>query len=253
MHRKEPKLWIVAILVAVALIVLLLLAFQGGGRLPDATLREAVRAVAALGWLILAIVLIQRLWRPLVHELLPRMTSMKLGGLELAIAEKSIDQAIGTTEAVEIRRTVEAAQIAISDIDRNRALARGQRCIGVLRGKRILWVDDEISNNWYERRMLAAFSLDIEQVARTEDALHELSDAEHRYDLVISDIERWGDNVAGIKFLDEYNATAHPLPVIFYVTKLDSEKPTPRGAFGITNRPDALLHLVADALERAVD
>ena len=40
------------------------------------------------------------------------------------------------------------------------------------------------------------------------------------------------------------------MPLIFYVSVRDEEKPLPVGAFGLTNRPDVLVHLVIDALER---
>jgi len=41
------------------------------------------------------------------------------------------------------------------------------------------------------------------------------------------------------------------LPMIFYVHKLKPGAGTPEGTFGITNRPDQLLHLVPDALGRS--
>ena len=40
------------------------------------------------------------------------------------------------------------------------------------------------------------------------------------------------------------------VPLIFYVSERDEEQPLPVGAFGLTNRPDTLVHLVIDALER---
>jgi hypothetical protein len=39
-------------------------------------------------------------------------------------------------------------------------------------------------------------------------------------------------------------------PVIFYVAELRPELRVPRGAFGITNDPEGLVHLVFDGLER---
>ena len=38
--------------------------------------------------------------------------------------------------------------------------------------------------------------------------------------------------------------------MVFYVSVVYQDKPLPPGAFGLTNRPDELLHLVIDALER---
>ncbi|MGH6902322.1 MAG: hypothetical protein ACREIR_06235 [Geminicoccaceae bacterium] len=36
----------------------------------------------------------------------------------------------------------------------------------------------------------------------------------------------------------------------FYVSVINQDKPLPPDPFGLTNRPDELLHLVIDALER---
>ena len=38
--------------------------------------------------------------------------------------------------------------------------------------------------------------------------------------------------------------------VLFYVADLDSRRGTPPFAFGITSRPDALLHFALDVIER---
>jgi hypothetical protein len=40
------------------------------------------------------------------------------------------------------------------------------------------------------------------------------------------------------------------MPIIFYVGSLKPDAGMPPGAFGITQRPDVLLTLVGDALER---
>jgi len=40
------------------------------------------------------------------------------------------------------------------------------------------------------------------------------------------------------------------VPVIFYIGYPDPSKGVPPHAFGITHRPDELLHLIMDALER---
>lgn len=70
----------------------------------------------------------------------------------------------------------------------------------------------------------------------------------HLYEVVISDIARTEGPDAGLKLLERmYREGVHRW-TIFYVRDL---KPgVPPGAFGITNRPDHLLHLVMDALER---
>jgi hypothetical protein len=60
-----------------------------------------------------------------------------------------------------------------------------------------------------------------------------------------------GENAAaGLEFLEQFRKTDKTTPVIFYIGVFNPEKGTPAQAFGITNRPDELLHLTLDALER---
>jgi len=68
--------------------------------------------------------------------------------------------------------------------------------------------------------------------------------------VIISDIARGDTADQGVRDLPLLRRSAPETPVIFYVGKLDSHQGTPAGAFGITNRPQELLHLVLDALER---
>ena len=113
----------------------------------------------------------------------------------------------------------------------------------------MLWVDDHPLWNRPERRMLQAFGVMVDIVTNTGDALDLLQ--QHRYDVVISDIERAGDHDAGLAFAREI-AYPSPLakPIIFYVGALDRDAGTPPYAFAITNRPDHLLHYVIDVLAR---
>jgi len=71
-----------------------------------------------------------------------------------------------------------------------------------------------------------------------------------RYDLVISDMARDDESAAGLKFVEQFCKDDKAAPLIFYVGEYGSEKGLPARAFGITNRPDELLHLTLDALER---
>ena len=50
--------------------------------------------------------------------------------------------------------------------------------------------------------------------------------------------------------LPALQAVAPDTPVIFYVGEVDERRGPPPGSAGITNRPDELLHLVLDVLER---
>lgn len=112
----------------------------------------------------------------------------------------------------------------------------------------VLWLDDSPANNEWERTLLRELGLHVTAVARiasAEDCLKAQA-----FDLIISDIHRNGNPVAGVEELPRLRAAAADAPVIFYVGRVRSEERVPRGAVGITNRPDELLHLIMDAVER---
>lgn len=97
--------------------------------------------------------------------------------------------------------------------------------------------------------MFRGLKIDINEARSTTQAEGMLARAE--YDLILSDIHRDGEASSGVE--DVAKLTGEPSSrrrIIFYVTKMQPEMPIPAGAFGITNRPDELLHLVIDALER---
>lgn len=116
-----------------------------------------------------------------------------------------------------------------------------------LQGARILWIDDEPDGNALERATLGTFGVVVRTALSGEEAKRVLRG--ERFDLVISDISRPGESLAGIKDLPLLRLIAPDLPVIFYIMRMEP-RGVPAGAFGITARPDELLHLCMDALER---
>jgi hypothetical protein len=70
---------------------------------------------------------------------------------------------------------------------------------------------------------------------------------------VLSDISRdfpTHDPTGGIAMLARLRQENFRQPVIFYIGQRDRERGTPADAFGITDRPDELLHMILDALAR---
>lgn len=192
------------------------------------------------------------LFRTPIRGLFPRLSAFKAAGVEMSFVERSMAQAAADANRnnLVVASTVQK-HVEVTKSDRERVLARAERCVQVLRGKRILWLDDLVANNRLEREMLEAFGLKIEQVQSNHAALAALGPDGSGYDLIISDIARNDPNEPnGLGFLAEYRASGGRLPVIFYVSIVDEDRPLPAGAFGLTNRPDELLHLVIDALER---
>jgi CheY-like chemotaxis protein len=125
---------------------------------------------------------------------------------------------------------------------------RAQIVQSLLEGARVLWIDDNPSNNLYERTALAAVGVTIDLALSTEEAVPIASAM--RPDVVISDIDRDGNPIAGLEGLRTLGQLGLTAPFLFYTGKVDPAKSTPRGAFAITDRPDSLLHYVFDLLER---
>ncbi len=86
---------------------------------------------------------------------------------------------------------------------------------------------------------------------RTTPAAAEWLDA-NEADRILSDIRRRSNARAGSVGLKPLRELADGAPLIFDVSELDPDAPTPGGAFRITNDSQELLHLVFDALERGV-
>ncbi|NOT27712.1 MAG: hypothetical protein HOP16_16620 [Acidobacteria bacterium] len=126
------------------------------------------------------------------------------------------------------------------------ALRRARMVAPVLQGARILWVDDHPENNTWERSLLKTFNAETTTVETTRSALACLES--ERFDIVLSDGRRENVPDEGLRALPSIEKASAEASVIFYVGALRSGRPA--GAFGITNEPNELLHLILDALER---
>jgi CheY-like chemotaxis protein len=208
----------------------------------DTVAVELVRLLPELLWFALAVALIYALWQPIRHELLPNLVNMKAGGIELSFLREAMDR------AVELAEKSPKWHIVVPPKCRERVLRRARRAAAVVKGGEVLWIDDDHSNNRNERRMLRQLDVAVTTVANTDEALAALQEGE--FDLVLSDMGRGAQPAAGLALLPALKERGREVPVIFYVGNLEPERGVPPGAFGITNRPDELLHLILDALER---
>lgn len=168
-----------------------------------------------------------------LRSVLGRVESVSAAGVEVRMREDLSRAA--DRQGAPLERDA-AARIA-------RRLAESRR---VLDGARVLWVDDNPENNGFERLTLETAGVLLDLATSDWDAMDRLNS--RTYDLVLSDMERNGRQDAGAAFLVQMKLADHRTPVIFYVRRLKDG--TPRGAFGITDRPDELMHLVVDALSR---
>lgn len=123
------------------------------------------------------------------------------------------------------------------------------------RAARVLWIDDNPSNNESERRHLRPHGIVFDCVVSTAEALEQL--ASESYDLVITDLGRKDSSdrswSAGADFLDQPIVRDGGPPVIVYagargVSRRDEL--LQRGATEVTQNTTVLLQKVLDLLGR---
>jgi hypothetical protein len=125
-------------------------------------------------------------------------------------------------------------------------MRRIERIPTVLAGANLLWVDDQPEGNLYERVALSELGAQIDLALSTSEALLFLQ--RKKYHAVISDMRRGAIPDEGLRMVQSMPAGTPP--VVFYILDMDRSRGTPPDTFGITNRPDELLHLLLDVLER---
>ena len=146
--------------------------------------------------------------------------------------------------AEEIPAVAGALQAARSN---SSGLRRAELVGSVLRGARVLWVDDHPENNSWERELFRSLGVVIVSVESTRSAV--ASTKTESFDVVISDIRRDSEPVDGIDGAMQVRDAMPTLPIVFYIQDVTSSQ-IPEPASGITNEPNELLHLVLDRLER---
>ena len=150
-----------------------------------------------------------------------------------------------------------SANMGMAEQKQNVRMTSGQRDAVMQRMARVkmlelkanlLWVSDnplmmEGEVSLVESLGITVYKTDTSAVARQLLSTHPI-------DLIVSDISRENDPAAGIVFLNELASKGSSCPFIFYINQFDPAKGTPPYAFGITNWPNELLHLIMDVLER---
>jgi CheY-like chemotaxis protein len=204
---------------------------------------DLLKTIPPILWFIFICVLFILFYKRIRDELLPKLGGIKAAGVEFSFVENSIDAAI------EFGEKSDGWDVKVPEKDKKAALNRAKYHFNTFRNARILWIDDYPENNRNERRMFRQLQADTDIARNSNEALEMLRC--DFYDLVISDIARDDkDDLDGLQFLSELRKTNAETPVIFYIGVIEIGKGVPEHAFGITDRPDELLHLTLDALER---
>lgn len=119
-----------------------------------------------------------------------------------------------------------------------------------LKGSRVLWVDDNPSNNTYEQKALSALGIEFDTALSTNEAMDKLEKT--KFDLVISDFSRRDDARGGATLIEDLKKVANAPPIIIYssgFTKSGEAELKKLGAFGETNQALTLFQMVIDALK----
>lgn len=212
--------------------------------------------------LLLTGTVILTLWfnRNRLGAVLDRVSGLKAMGVEVQLdAVKSLSKAVASlSDDLRIQTTVsgEVKNIRVTEDDGRRAIKRAEYAIDALRNRAVIWVDDLPQNNVYEVHVLELLGLKVIQVTNNEDAISMIKSSSQRIHVAISDIGRPDREPSGLELLDSFAENSLDIPLIYYVTIVNKDKPWPSTsnretkAFGLTNRPDELVHFLLDVLER---
>jgi CheY-like chemotaxis protein len=219
--------------------------------------REIVLAILAIApqLIVLGIVAIAgaRYREQISRALGSRVTSVSVLGFKMDLSAAAVDDAVasrtkpdGGSSGSPVADRLASSKAASSSAQ---VVQRAHRMAPHLQGRTILWVDDQPTGNRIERRLLRQMGVFVETVTSNDQAMTVLNDPAESISLVISDIQR----ASGPSGLDLVQSLAvrpgHP-SIVLYIGKRDDQRPLPPGAFGLADRPDELLNLVMDALDR---
>jgi len=196
---------------------------------------EVLKALPAILWVGVAVLVVVLFRKPILARL-PALSSIELPGGVKAQFDAAISEASASRNET------------LPPDRRSRLERRIERDADVLRAARLLWVDDDHRTTEPERAALAALGVMVETVASSDAAYERLDQS--RFDAALSDMARGADNEAGAVFAKILHGRHPSIPVILYVGRVDESRGTPPFVFGIADRPDQLIHLVIDALER---
>lgn len=203
--------------------------------IPEMTSSQ-INLIINILWFLFAAGIVILFRRVIRDDLLPYTRSIEFAGVKM------------TFYRVELDKAIEKRNAQVSEAERSQVLQRARRAAAVLQGAQILWVDDHPLNNTFESQILRSLGTTIDIATSTNEAASLLT--RKAYNAIISNMKRDGAADEGLQFLDDVRRKGIDAPVVFYVGRYEPSRGVPPYAFGMTNRPDELLHYVLDILER---
>lgn len=199
---------------------------------------ETIRIIPSLLWFGFLLFLIFR-YRHQIVILISKISKVKLPWFEVEFIREELKKASEKTKPGNIPTWGEQVSLfkRAEFVKANKVVLNA------------LWIDDFPSNNISESRILEEIGLKITFVPSSEEALIFIQ--ANRYDLILSDIERNGDNLQGISFLKTLVELYRiDIPTIFYTNSEKQKQGVPLHAFAIASMPIELIHFCLDIMER---
>jgi CheY-like chemotaxis protein len=155
-----------------------------------------------------------------------------------ALAAASASRLDGDTTRENAAQEAKIAADIVAEVVTPRGIRRASRST-------VLWVDDRLRNNIYERQALEALGVNFILATSTDEALEKID--RQRFDAIISDMGRPPDARAGYTLLDRLRSRGDQTPFIIYASSRDPEhvaEARRHGAIGCTNNPNELFEMV---------
>ena len=129
-------------------------------------------------------------------------------------------------ELCRMKHTEKPEQPSLSDIrEATGILSDLKHELGAIsRGKRILWVDDHPVNNEIATRVLKQAGLKIYTALSTDEAVSMLDRDAEAFDVIISDMGRPGNAIAGMQLIHVIRKSWENLPIIVYSDNPEAER-----------------------------
>jgi len=207
----------------------------------DAILTTLITTTPAVLWIVFAAVVFLVL-RPQLIMLLSRLRSANVlfGSFDFAAALEEVADTVAGRAA----KYGNAPSLA----DRRAVAGRLEFTASLLKGIRILWVDDHPESNRALIRVFEKAGMTVRTARSTAEGLAEARLGQ--IDLVITDLRRGDASDAGYDLVSHLVKEEIDAPVILYTLAFDPLRGVHPGIFGYTTAYDELIHLVIDVVER---
>jgi CheY-like chemotaxis protein len=213
---------------------------------------ELIKAIGSLAWPAIAGVVLWRLF-PLIKRVLEsRGFSVKFGQMEISVQEAS-DQFM--KQLKDVQDKIVSLHLPPPEMP---AVATAAPSKGAF-ARRILWVDDNPSNNAFEIAKLRGDHIEVDLARSTAEAMQILTADYSRFDAIISDMGRYESSryqpSAGIDLISAVRAAGVSVPIFVYSSPATATKKYQEvlkaGGNGATGSPTDLFRLIQGAYARA--